>query len=198
MELNKREFHDMNSGIRRFSQKHIEFRRFRKFIEKQHIALSGATILDAGCGSGYSSNLISHAFHPAELISFDFMPEQIALAKKHNPYADYYVDDVTSIQQPDEKFDAVFVFGILHHVPRWKLAIDELYRVLKKGGHFFVFEVNDNGVRFADKYLKYHHPKEAMFTWAEFSQALNSSGFTVKEESKLVVDYYRSYMCEKH
>ncbi len=37
MELNKREFGDMNSGIRRFSQKHIEFKKFLKFIKKQNV-----------------------------------------------------------------------------------------------------------------------------------------------------------------
>ncbi len=126
------------------------------------------------------------------------MTEQIQLARKNNPCATYYVDDVTSIQQPAEKFDAVFVFGVLHHVPEWRLAIDELYRVLKKGGHLLILEVNDKGVRFADNYLGYHHPKEGMFTWAEFSRSLGHSGFTIEEQSKLVVDYYRSYMCKKN
>ncbi len=197
MKLNNREFSDMNSGIRRFSQKHIEFRKFVKFIKKHNITLSNAVILDAGCGSGYSSNLIYNTFHPQKLISFDFMPEQIELAKKNNPYAIYYVDDVSCIQQPEETFDAVFVFGILHHVPKWKEAINELNRVIKKGGYLFIEEVNDKGVIFADKYLKYHHPKEGMFTWNEFSTALRQSGFSIEKESKLMIDYYRSFLCKK-
>ncbi len=197
MELNEKEFRGMNTSLRRFSQKHIEFKRFLKYIHKHEINLSNSVILDAGCGSGYSSNLIYNTFKPKEIISFDFMPAQIDLAKKNNPYSKYYVDDVTSIKQPDNKFDAVFVFGILHHVPGWKTAINELYRVLKKGGYLFVFEVNEQGVIFADKYLKYNHPEEGKFTWLEFSNALIESGFSIDDESKLVVDYYRAYVCSK-
>ncbi len=173
----------------------MELKQFEKYISKQNITLS--TILDAGCGSGYSSKLISKRFRPKELISFDYMPEQIALAKKKNPYAKYYVDDITAIHQPTEKFDAVFVFEILHHVPNWKQAIDELYRVIKKGGYLFICEVNDKGVLFVDKYLKFHHPPEARFSWEEFSNALIDANFIIEGQSKLVLNCFRAYICKK-
>ncbi len=197
MKLNRIEFLAMNNPIRRLSQKHIEFKRFEKFISKQNISLKNATILDAGCGSGYSSKLISKRFKPKELIAFDFMPEQIKIAKKKNPYAKYHVDDITSISQPDEKFDATFVFGILHHVPDWKQGIKELYRTLKKGGYLFAFEVNDKGVLFVDKYLKFSHPPEANFNWKEFSKSLTDANFTIAEESKLVFECFRAFACRK-
>ncbi len=110
--------------------------------------------------------------YPRELISFDFMPEQIQKARKNYPYADYYVGDITEIKESDERFDAIFVFGRLHHVPEWKKAIKELYRVLKKEGHLFLFEVNDNGVDFVDTYCHFHHPMEACFSWEEFRHRL--------------------------
>ncbi len=197
MKLNKAEFMAMNNPVRRLSQKYIEFKCFEKYVLKHNITLSDSTILDAGCGSGYSSKLISKRFSPKELIAFDYMPEQIEIAKKKNPYAQYYVDDITSINQPDEKFDAVFVFGILHHVPGWKKAVDELYRVIKKGGHFCIFEVNDKGVLFVDKYLKFHHPPEARFSWEQFSKALVDSNFIIEEESKLVFNCFCAYMSKK-
>ncbi len=195
MELNKIEFIAMNNPVRRLSQKYIEFKRFEKYISKQNITLS--TILDAGCGSGYSSKLIAQRFHPKELISFDYMPEQIATAKRKNPYAKYYIDDITAIDQPTEKFDAVFVFETLHHVPNWKQSINELYRVIKKGGYLFICEVNDKGVLFVDKYLKFHHPPEARFSWEEFSKTLIDANFIIEEQSKLVFSCFRAYICKK-
>ncbi len=197
MELNKIEFLAMNNPIRRLSQKYIEFKRFEKYIVKQNIQLSNTTILDAGCGSGYSSKLIAKRFNPKELIAFDFMPEQIEIAKKKNPYATYYVDDVTAIHQPTEKFDAVFVFEILHHVPRWRQGLNEIYRILKKGGYLFICEVNDKGVRFVDKYLSFHHPPEARFSWEQFSEALTNANFSIEHQSKLVLDAFRAYVCRK-
>ncbi len=197
MELNKIEFMAMNNPIRRLSQKHIEFKRFKKYIVKQNVQLSNTTILDAGCGSGYSSKLIAKHFYPKELIAFDFMPQQIEIAKKKNPYAKYYVDDITAIHQPSEKFDAAFVFAILHHVPKWKQALDELYRVIKKGGYLFIWEVNDKGVLFVDKYLKFHHPPEARFSREQFSKALIDANFIIKEQSKLVFNALQAYVCIK-
>ncbi len=197
MELNTIEFIAMNNPVRRLSQKYIEFKRFEKYISKQNITLLNSTILDAGCGSGYSSKLIAKRFCPQELISFDYMPEQIAIAKKKNPYAAYYVDDITAIKQPTEKFDAVFVFEILHHVPNWKQAVNELYRVIKKGGYLFICEVNDKGVSFVDTYLKFHHPQEAKFSWEEFSETLIAANFTIKEQSTLIFKCFRSFICKK-
>ncbi len=197
MELNKIEFIAMNNPVRRFSQKNIEFNRFKKYISNQNVTLLDSTILDAGCGSGYSSKLIAQTFSPKELIAFDYMPEQIEIAKKKKPYAEYYVDDITNMQQPSEKFDAAFVFGILHHVPNWKQAINELHRVIKTGGHLFICEVDDKGVQFVDKYLKFKHPEQARFSWEQFSTALTESQFIIKEQSKLIFSCFRSYMCKK-
>jgi ubiquinone/menaquinone biosynthesis C-methylase UbiE len=34
----------------------------------------------------------------------------------------------------DQYFDAVFDFGVLHHIPRWQTAVAEIGRVLRPGG----------------------------------------------------------------
>ncbi|PIE04440.1 MAG: hypothetical protein CSA76_04075, partial [Spirochaetales bacterium] len=74
---------------------------------------------------------------------------------------------------------------------------NELYRVIRKGGYLFVWEVNEKGVSFVDKYLKFHHPPEAKFNWEEFSNSLIDAHFTIEEQSKLVFDCFRAYMCKK-
>jgi ubiquinone/menaquinone biosynthesis C-methylase UbiE len=44
--------------------------------------------------------------------------------------------NVTTIQAADESFDAVFDFGVIHHVPAWEDAIREVRRVLEPGRYF--------------------------------------------------------------
>ena len=138
MRLGKLEFAAMNNPIRRLVQKHLEFKTFCNFLKSHDIDLTNTVIMDAGCGSGYSTELIINKFKPAGVIAFDLMPEQIALAKRRHLPVDFTIDDITKLQQPDNSCDAVFIFGILHHIPEWRTAIRETGRVLKQGGYLLV------------------------------------------------------------
>ena len=133
MRLSRIEFLAMNNYVRRFLQKHLEFKIFKQLLKKHNIDLTGKVILDVGCGSGYGSELIVKEFKPSQIIGFNFMPEQIALAKKRRLKADFFVCDATKIELPDNMFDAAFVFGVLHHIPEWKKSLQEIARVLSWG-----------------------------------------------------------------
>src|SRR5699024_853866 len=141
MELNKLEFYLMNNPMRRWLQKNVEFKTFQEFLDKHELSLEGKVVLDAGCGSGYSTKLIQQ-FSSAELIGFDLMPSQIAIAKRKYSDLDFFVGNVLNTQLDSNKFDAAFVFGILHHIPEWKDAIKELYRILKPEGVLLVEDFN--------------------------------------------------------
>ncbi|MCX5908448.1 MAG: class I SAM-dependent methyltransferase, partial [Deltaproteobacteria bacterium] len=42
----------------------------------------------------------------------------------------------------DESFDVVIELDVLHHIDDLGKALNEVFRVLKPGGHFLVFEPN--------------------------------------------------------
>jgi len=197
MKLNKTEFIAMNNPVRRWFQKHIELSIFDSFLKQHQINLNGSEILDVGCGSGYSTRLLKSKYNPKEIIAFDFMSEQIELARQRDPNTNYFVGDVANINLSSNKFDAVFVFGVLHHVPEWKKGLQEIYRVIKPKGIFLVEEGSKKIVDFADKYLRWQHPPESRFDWPEFIKELKVIGFDVIGDSKIVINDFRSFICAK-
>jgi ubiquinone/menaquinone biosynthesis C-methylase UbiE len=180
MRLGRFEFMAMNNPFRRIIQEQIEFRTFNRFLEKRNILLDGMTILDVGCGSGYSSELILKKHHPGKLIAFDLMQEQISLARKRNIPVDFFVGDATNMHIDDHSCGAVFVFGILHHIPDWQKALDELSRVLEDRGYCLIEE------------------PEARFTsWLYLEQGLKKAGFELLDEQKILFGSFKSYLCRK-
>lgn len=149
--------------------KNVEFKTFKEFLDKHELSLEGKVVLDAGCGLGYSTKLIQQ-LSPAELMGFDLMRSQIEIEKRKYSEFDFFVGNV---------LDTVFVFVILHHIPTWKDAIKELYRVLKPEGVLLVEDFNKDASHFFATYMKFDHPPEAYFTWDEFTHHLEETGFAV-------------------
>ncbi len=81
-------------------------------------------------------------FNPSELIAFDIMPEQIAIAQKRYNNIKFNIGDLTQIKIPNSTADAVFIFGILHHIPEWRKALRNISGFLKQSGVFLVDEPN--------------------------------------------------------
>src|SRR5262245_62779838 len=116
--LNDKELAMMQSPIRAWSQRHVEMRVFRRLLRKAGVDPSGGRILDAGCGNGNGLLLLAEMFHPSRLCGFDLMPEQVerARARTEGMGVEVAVGDITAIDHADDSFEAIFVFGILHHV----------------------------------------------------------------------------------
>jgi ubiquinone/menaquinone biosynthesis C-methylase UbiE len=180
MRLGRFEFIAMNNPLRRMIQEHIEFAAFNRFLEKRHIRLQGRTVLDVGCGSGYSTEMILKKHRPSTLIAFDLMPEQIALARKRDLPVDFFVGDATDIHIGGRKCDAAFVFCIVHHIPSWQKALDEIAGLLEPGGCLLIEE-----------------PEARFISWPQLEQGLNNAGLEILEEEKILLGRFKSYLCRK-
>lgn len=182
MEMGKTSLSVLNSRLRQLFQKHYEFRLFKKYLVRNRFDLMGKVILDAGCGSGYSSEIILQEFRPEELYAFDLLPEQVERLKQRGLSAHVFVGDITNIQLPAAKFDAVFTFGVFHHVLDWSAALKEVGRVLKPGGLLLGGE-----------------PGKEMrgFEWPQFVEGLTATGFRVLESDRIYLGYFVSFLCAK-
>ncbi len=104
------------------------------FLKRRH----NQSVLEIGCGAGELTNFVENRIRTIAIdISFDL----VKIAKEKNTQVTYLLGDATSIPFKDKSFDAVVGDGILHHV-NLSLAMDEINRVLKKGGSILFFEPN--------------------------------------------------------
>jgi len=102
-------------------------------------------ILDFGCGIGGSTPHLRSAFPSASIKGVDPSAESIRIARDtHSDKAEFGVVDGASLELPDAYFDVVFVACVFHHIPPPERAqwMKEIRRVLKPGGHAFIFEHN--------------------------------------------------------
>lgn len=199
MKLSEKELKFMSSPLKEFVTRNYKFKILEGLLERNHIDLDGKVILEAGCGSGYSCELITGKFRPGELYAFDFMPEQVELAKKRGLPAEIFVGDITDTGLPSGKFDAVFASGVLHHVPKWRKALEEINRVLKPGGVLMLEEPNRKFVDFAERYMKFSHPQESRFDWPELTSGLNDAGFSVldSKSQRIYAGTWKDFLCVK-
>lgn len=106
---------------------------------------SSRSILDFGCGVGNSIAHLRQAFPAASLHGTDLSGESIRLAaESHAHEATFRNIENARIPHPDESFDVVMAACVFHHIPPVERAhwMGEIKRVLKPGGHVFVFEHN--------------------------------------------------------
>lgn len=176
MELSRQEFRAMNNPFRRFVQKHVEFRILRS------MGLAGADqdILEIGCGSGYGAVLLSK-LRPRSYVGIDLMEEQIELARKLElPGSIFSVMDATDLSAfDDESKDLVVIFGILHHIPRWRRVLEETHRVLRAGGGLYVEEPDSPLIRVFDRVFGFRHPDPNLFGLEMLEGELRRSGFSL-------------------
>ena len=120
MRLSEQELYAMNTALRRFVQRMVEFPTFRQL----GLGPNPGHLLEIGCGSGFGASLLQ-TLKPASYVSIDLMSEQITLAQKRQlPQAEFRVQDASDLSCfPNGSKDTMVIFGMVHHIPDWQKAI---------------------------------------------------------------------------
>ena len=111
--------------------------RMRVITARFKKTLHPKTVLDLGCG--YNAYFLSHLIKrlPSiyEAIGIDMSVNEQFDSKKISLIS----GDLNEILPfPDEKFDMIFSTAVLEHLNQYDVALEEMYRVLKKGGYLFL------------------------------------------------------------
>ena len=182
MKLNKIEFLAMNNPLRACIQEKYEAKILRSMSDIKDIDLA----LEIGCGNGTGTKIIKKLFSPKRIIAIDLDERMIEIAKRRNRdnSITYLVMDASKLEFPDQHFDAIFDFGIIHHIPNWKNCLQELKRVLKPNGEAFIEELStesfSKGIgKLWRKILA--HPYDHMFSKKQFTDYLSEAGFNIRQ-----------------
>ncbi len=107
----------------------------------------GETILDAGAGEGFYSLIFSELYPNSTIEAFDYDPELVSMAKswlKERPKVMIRLADIVRLPYLDQTFDKIVCTEVLEHLPDDRMAMKELWRVLKPGGTLAITVPNRN------------------------------------------------------
>jgi ubiquinone/menaquinone biosynthesis C-methylase UbiE len=141
MKLNWAERLVVNNPLRVMEQG-IEIRRIKKMLPLS----PGCVALEIGCGRGAGAGILLREFQPARIHAMDLDWDMIGKARERlspeeKQKVSLFVGDASSLPVKTGSLDAVFGFGVLHHVPDWRSALAEVARVLKPQGAYFLEEL---------------------------------------------------------
>lgn len=135
----------------------------RYLIERFYVAfieeikkLKPQSVLDVGCGEGFTLERLHKQKIGSRLVGIDFLDLAIKIGNKERSYLDLKVGNIYDIPFKDNEFDLVICSEVLEHIDDPEKGLSELKRVAKK---FVVLSV----------------PNEPWFMGANFMRGKNLS-----------------------
>jgi ubiquinone/menaquinone biosynthesis C-methylase UbiE len=185
MRLNRVEFALMNNPVRAAVQRRLEARR----LLEMGGPMGGGTALEIGCGRGVGVEIILDLFGAQRVDAFDLDSRMIDRARRRlrrrGERVRLWTGNATSIPAKGGAYDAVFDFGIIHHVSSWRDAVAEVGRVLRPGGRFYAEEVFGRFISRSPVQRLLRHPEHDRFGFDQFCAALSEAGLELVASSQL-------------
>ncbi|HPH97593.1 MAG TPA: class I SAM-dependent methyltransferase [Anaerolineaceae bacterium] len=124
--------------------------RDKGWLETRALLGSGITrghALEIGHGPGYLGLEWLKQTNKTTLTGFDISPDMSDLAQRNaeeygmTSRSKYRLGNCDHLPFDDDSFDAVFTNGSLHEWAEPQAAFNEIWRVLKPGGHYFISDL---------------------------------------------------------
>lgn len=111
---------------------------FGRFLDRDLV--EGKEVLEVGCGMGSHAALLAR--HGARLTAVD-LTERAVDVTRHR-FALFGLEgkieraDAEQLPFPDNSFDVVWSWGVIHHSSRFESCLGQIARVLRPGGRLFL------------------------------------------------------------
>jgi|6_EtaG_2_1085325.scaffolds.fasta_scaffold01624_8 2-polyprenyl-3-methyl-5-hydroxy-6-metoxy-1,4-benzoquinol methylase len=168
----------IGSSLEEIDTKHVERYKFAlKYVS------SGSVVLDAACGIGYGSNIISKI--ATRVISLDVSHDGLEYALQHwgSDNIEYRIYDLEKDfdSKIEEKFDVIVSLETIEHLDVDILdTCEKFYKLLKHGGYFIVSHPHMQKVPNTDLSKEFH--KRFDIDGEEVAASLEEMGFDIIEQ----------------
>jgi ubiquinone/menaquinone biosynthesis C-methylase UbiE len=114
-----------------------DFKAIRALVRRELRLGNGLRSLDLGCGPGAFADL----FNGDDYVGVDLNRRYIDYAQRTRK-GTFIVGDARRIDLPDDRFDQVLIFGLLHHLSDEdaRAVLSEVRRLLVPGGRLLAIE----------------------------------------------------------
>ena len=108
-------------------------------------------VLEVGCG--IATDGLEFAKHGANYVGVDLTPKSLELAEERFrifgvPGRFINTNAENRLPFPDNSFDHVYSFGVIHHSPHPEQIVREIHRVMRSGGTFTIMLYNRTSINY--------------------------------------------------
>lgn len=134
---------------------------YKKVLSELKLFNLKDSFIDVGCGSGNLIIQVAKKYPKLDLIGVDLSSEILDLAKKKavennlNDRIFFKIGSVENLPFSDKSVEFILSTLSLHHWQDPKQAFEEIYRVLKDGGVFLIFDFRRDARNFFYGFLKF-------------------------------------------
>ena len=193
-------------GLHKFVKKYV--------ISKLNIKPNDK-VLDLCCGSGDLTSIIKKKYPTIDVFGVDFSSKMIEIAKRKNSLIEFREADATNLPFNDNQFDIVTVAFGLRNIKEYNVALNEIKRVLKKGGLFLHLDFESSSkiqktydiliifllkfvIKNIEPYKYLLKSKKEFFSSNELLKLFQKQGFGVIKHEKMLFNMISYQIVEKN